>query len=106
MISKVPADLEILCIYEIFTHRPFLRVAGDITEGARNRREAWTMPRQDLLLHSGSVFVKTVTFFFFGLIYMTVGKQPPEQAVPPLGTININMCAGPSAPASLCVNEA
>lgn len=37
---------------------------------------------------------------------MTVGKQPPEQAVPPLGTINISMCAGPSAPASLCVNEA
>ena len=35
-----------------------------------------------------------------------VGKQPPEQAVPPLGTININMCAGPSAPASLWVNEA
>lgn len=45
-------------------------------------------------------------FFFFGLIYVTVGKQPPEQAVPPLGTININMCAGPSAPASLCVNGA
>lgn len=30
-----------------------------------------------------------------------VGKQLPEQAAPPLGTININMCAGPSAPASL-----
>lgn len=59
---------------------------------------------QDLLLHSGSVFVKIVTFFF--LIYVTVGKQPPEQAVPPLSTININMCTGPLAPASPCVNEA
>ena len=66
----------------------------------------WMMPCQDLLLHSSTGFVKTVTFFFSWLIYVMVGKQPPEQAVPPLGTININMCAGPSAPASLWVNEA
>lgn len=33
---------------------------------------------------------------------MTVGKQPPEQPVPPLSTININMCTRPSASAALC----
>ena len=32
---------------------------GDITEGVC----VWMMPCQDLLLHSSTVFVKTVTFF-------------------------------------------
>lgn len=86
----------------------FLTTEGDITEGTLEKAGSVGEMKycQDLLLRSGGVFVKRVTFFFSWLIYVTVGKQPPEQAVPPLSTININMCTGPLAPASPCVNEA
>lgn len=56
---------------------------------------------QDLLLYAGSVLVKIVTFFFLTDLCDS-WKATPEQLVPPLSTININMCTRPSASASLC----
>lgn len=50
------------------------------------------LPRPAALL--GNVFVKIVTPPFPWLIYVTVGKQLPEQPVPPLSIININVCTG------------
>lgn len=106
MISKVPSDLEILGIYEILP--PLLPDDGGDLMGVDTRGVGWgwgndAFPRLTAL--RWQCLCENSNFFFF-LIYVTVGKQPPEQAVPPLGTININMCSGPSAPASLCVNEA
>ena len=56
-----PSDLEILCIQGSHLYRHFLMNEGEISEGVC----VWMMPCQDLLLHSSTVFVKTVTFFSF-----------------------------------------
>ena len=59
MTSKIPSDLEVLCIHDSHLYHCFLMNEGDITEGVC----VCMMPCQDLLLHSSTVFVKTVTFF-------------------------------------------
>lgn len=66
-----PSDLEILCIQDSHLYRHFLMNEGEISEGVC----VWMMPCQDLLLHSSTVFVKTVTFFLFFLTDLCDGRK-------------------------------
>lgn len=104
MISKFPSNLEISCIYEIL-HPLSCRLRETLRKAVLKGVGAGDMMHcQDLLLHSGSVFMKIVIFFLTDLCDRW--KAAPRTSCSPFSTININMCMGPSAPPSLCVNEA